>query len=50
MLQIPAFCRGIPKAMKILGQMSQPWGQIMLTNLYKFPLITRPGVGGMIGA
>ena len=31
----PAFCIGIPRTTKILGQMPQPWGQIMLTNLYK---------------
>ena len=42
----PTFCIGIPKTMKILGQMPQPWGQIMLTNRYKSPPIARPGVGG----
>ena len=42
----PTFCIGIPKSMKILGQMPQPWGQIMLTNRYKSPPIARPGVGG----
>ena len=55
MLQIPNIwiCIGIPKVMKILGQMPQPWGQ-MLTNRYKSPPIARPGVGAwgltMIGA
>ena len=43
----PTFCIGIPKTMKILGQMPQPWGQIMLTNSYKSPPIARPGVGGV---
>ena len=49
MLQIliPAFCIGIPKAMKILGQMSNPGDKLcMLTNRYKSPPIARPGVGG----
>ena len=45
---------GIPKTMKILGQMPQPWGQDMLTNRYKSPPIAQPGVGQwgltMIGA
>ena len=42
----PTFCILIPETMKILGQMPQPWGQNMLTNRYKSPPITRPGVGG----
>ena len=42
----PTFCMGIPKTMKIYGQMPQPWGQIMLTNRYKSPPVARPGVGG----
>ena len=60
MLQIPTFCIGIPKTMKILGQMPQPWRQKpqpwrqkpqpwrqnMLTNCYKSPPIAQPGVGG----
>ena len=33
----PTFCIGIPKTMKIHGQMPQPWEQIMLTNRYKSP-------------
>ena len=31
---------------KILGQMLQPWGQIMLTNRYKSLPIARPGANG----
>ena len=42
----PTFCIGIPKTMKILGQMPQPWGQNKLTNRYKSPPVARPGVGG----
>ena len=42
----PTFGMGIPKTMKIYGQMPQPWGQIMLTNRYKSPPVARPGVGG----
>ena len=41
----PTFCIGIPELMKIFGQMPHPWGEITLTNHYKSPLITQPGVG-----
>ena len=42
----PTFCIGIAKTMKILGQMRQPSGQIMLTNHYESPPIAWPGVCG----
>ena len=47
MLQIPYILYRDSKTIKILGQMPQPWGQIMLTNRYKSPPITQPGVGGV---
>ena len=39
----PTFCIGIPKTMKILRQIPQPWGQNMRTNRYKSPPIALPG-------
>ena len=46
MLQIPYILYRDSKNNEILGQMPQPWGQIMLTDRYKSPPISQPGVGG----